>query len=137
MGEQPGDPRGGDELLDKLDQLFKRHRPGEGSQPAPTLMAPSAIAADNIPVLTDAVSGPGLARAASDPPPSPEAVAESRLNAAIGREMIRLQAELPQHSQQLATLSATLGAAVRLLVRRYLGEEPGEDPRLDDREPRL
>ena len=135
MDEHSGDPKGGDELLDKLDQLLKRHRPGEGAQPVPTLAVPPAPATDNVPVLTDAVSGPALSRAACDPPPPPEAAAESRLNAAIGREINRLQAELPQYSQQLATLSATLSAAVRLLVRRYFSEESREDLRPDDREP--
>ena len=136
MGEQSGDPKVGDELLDKLDQLFKRHRPAEGAQAVPTLAVPSAPATDNIPVLTDAVSGPTLSRVAPEPP-QPEAAIENRLAAAIGREINRLQGEMPQHSQQLATLSATLNAAVRLLVRRYLGEEPKEEPRLNDREPRL
>jgi hypothetical protein len=134
LGEKT-DAKAGDELLDKLDQLLKRHRPVEGGQPVPTL-AP-ATATDDIPVLTDAVSGPGLARNASAAPPRTGAPAETRLNAAIGREIGRLQAEMPQYSQQLAMLSATLSAAVRLLVRRHLGEERAEDPRLDEREPRL
>ena len=134
MSEQTGDRKGGDELLDKLDQLLNRHRPGESTQPVPTLGVPAAPAPDNIPVLTDAVSGPALSRGISEPP---ETAVENRLSAAVGREIHRLQTDLPQYSQQLATLSATLSAAIRLLARRYLGDQPTEDSRPDDREPRL
>lgn len=136
MSEQAGDRKGGDELLDKLDQLLKRHRPVEGAQPLPTLADPVAPRADDIPVLTDAVSGPALSRPASEPQP-PETAIENRISAAVGREIQRLQADFPRYSQQLATLSATLSAAIRLLARRYLGDQPTEDPRSDDREPRL
>ena len=127
MSQQSGDQKNGDELLDKLNQLLKRHRPGESSAPEP----PSADR-NQIPVLTDAVSGPALPRSKSEPPPQPEALVESRLSAAIGREISRLQVEMPRHSRQLATLSATLAAAVRLLTRRYLAE--GDDARAEDPE---
>jgi hypothetical protein len=122
------DQKDGDELLEKLNQLLKRHRPGEGRT-----LEPPAADGNQIPVLTDAVSGPALSRSKTEPQ-QPEAVIESRLSAAIGREVNRLQVEMPRYSRQLATLSTALAAAVRLLTGRYLAEN--QEARSDDPEPR-
>ena len=131
MSAQSDDQKGGDELLDKLNQLLNRHRQGDDrrSVHAPE---PPAAAQEQIPVLTDAVSGPALSRNTTAPPQHPEAVIESRLSTAIGREVNRLQVEMPQYSRQLATLSTTLAAAIRLLTKRYLAEN--EDSRATDPE---
>ncbi len=129
MSEPSGDHKGGDELLDKLDRLLQRHRRYEDKLSIPTL--PATSAADDIPVLTDAVSGPNLSRGAPGPALPAQAAIEARLCSALGREVNRLQAEVPQYSRQLATVSATLSAAIRLLLQRYLGDyadSRGDDP---------
>lgn len=132
MSEQPGNQKDDDELLAKLDNLLKRHRASEDAQSLPTLVAPIAGSRDDIPVLTDAVSGPAVSRVTSEPPPDAEAVIETRLSAAIGREVMRLQAEMPQHARQLAALSITLTAAVKLLIERYFKVQTPEGRRGGD-----
>ena len=131
MTDQSGDRKGGDELLEKLDQLLSRHRPSADANAVPTLAPPVAAVQDNIPVLTDAVSGPAIASRSADQPMPPETLVENRLCAVIVREVNRLQVEMPQYSRQLAILSTTLAAAVRLLARRHFAADehpPSEDP---------
>lgn len=136
MTDPAGDRNNSDELLDKLDQLLKRHRPDEDKGSIPTLPAPVAAARDDIPVLTDAVSGPALSRPAPESQQQPDAAIENRLSAAISAEVKRLQMEMPQHARLLAALSATLSAAIRVLVQRQLARQPSADSSPGDREPR-
>ena len=105
-----------DELLEKLDRLMHSHRLAD--EPVPTLAAPPSDA--DVPTLTDIVAGP---YGQSDVDKS----AESRLVAAVGREVARLQAEMPQRAAQLAVLGNTLNAAIRLLARRYLDDRAPDE----------
>ena len=105
-----------DELLEKLDRLLHRHGPAH--EPIPTLAAPPPDA--DVPTLTDIVAGPYAQ-------PDVDKSAESRLIAAVGREVARLQAEMPQRAAQLAVLGGTLNAAIRLLARRYLDDHASDD----------
>jgi hypothetical protein len=112
-----------DELLEKLDQLFKRHRgAGEASTTEPTPDA-SASPQDGVPVLTDAVSGPAIQ--SSSAAPNLAEFITNRLAAALSREIGRLQSDL---SIDLASLHATLASAVRLLVRRHVGAQAADTP---------
>jgi hypothetical protein len=110
----------GDELLEKLDQLFKRHR-SVGEASANSAPAASALPQDDVPVLTDAVSGP--ATRANSPGPNLSEFIAGRLAAALSREVGRLQTDL---SLDLAPLHAMLASAVRLLVRRHVGGQASE-----------
>ena len=112
---------GGDDLLEKLDRLLHRHRPV--SEPVPTLQE-AAPPDDNIPVLTDAVSGPTVAVSSAG---NPYETVESRLIAAVSREVSRLRGELPDHSDQLRMLGNTLFTAIRMFTRRHLNPEPPEN----------
>jgi hypothetical protein len=105
-----------DELLEKLDRLLHRHRLAD--EPVPTL--PTSLPDADVPTLTDIVAGPYAQ-------PDVDKSAESRLIAAVGREVARLQAEMPQRAAQLAVLGSTLNAAIRLLARRYLDDHAPDD----------
>jgi hypothetical protein len=115
MSENSREASAQDELLDKLDRFMQRHRPTD--ELFPTLES-ATTPADDVPTLTDIVALP-RETAKSDE------TAENRLINAIGREISRLQAEMPDRTQQLGVLKSTLNAAIRLLARRHLN--PGAE----------
>jgi hypothetical protein len=57
---------------------------------------------------------------------NPDETVESRLIAAVSREISRLRGELPEHADQLRMLGNTLFTAIRMFTQRHLNPEPPE-----------
>lgn len=121
MALESGRSMGQDELLEKLDQLVNRGRPSESAQqqtvPVLTDTLPET-ATDEIPTLTDSVSGPGHARSRANDTPDLEPIVATRLSESVDREIVRLASEFPAHRPALGELRKVMMQNLPELFRK-------------------
>lgn len=112
-----------DELLEKLDQLLNRRRPSDEAQRAAVPVLTNALPEkqrDDIPTLTDAVSGPGHGRGRDRKlgRDELELVVAMRLAESLEREIARLESEFPAHRATLSELRKAIARSLPELIRR-------------------
>ena len=129
MAQDPSDRNANrDELLEKLDQLVNRRRPASDAEQQSVPVLTDALPVtdrEDIPTLTDAVSGPGHARDQALGRPEFELVVAMRLAESLEREIVRLGSEFPAHRAALDELRKAIARSLPELIRRGFPGAPG------------